>query len=99
MSSPSRRVASGRPSVAAHAKNRDTHVTGAGHRADAGLQRIHLAGQRHLRIVTALGTCWAVTVMGRLNTVVADTIINDIVYGWDEVLPHRIRHLGPWPWN
>ncbi len=35
--------------------------------------------------MTALGTCWAVTVMGSSNTVVADTVSNDI-YGWDETV-------------
>ena len=35
-------------------------------------------------IVTAKGTCWAVTIMGSSNMVIADTVINDItVYGYD----------------
>lgn len=49
-------------------------------------------------IVTALGTCWAVTVMGSSNTVVADTIINDItVYGWDETV--FFRNGDPFIWD
>ena len=32
--------------------------------------------------ITALGTCWAVTVQGSANLIVADNVINDItVYG------------------
>jgi hypothetical protein len=35
--------------------------------------------------VNALGTCWAVTVMGSGHTVVADNVVHDItVYGYNE---------------
>ena len=42
--------------------------------------------------VTALGTCYAVTVMGSSNTVVADSVSHDItVYGYDQTV---IYHSG-----
>ena len=35
----------------------------------------------------APGTCWAVTVQGSSNIVIADTVINDItVYGYDQTV-------------
>ena len=40
-----------------------------------------------LNIITAKGSCWAVTVMGSSNTVIADNVVNDItVYGYDETV-------------
>lgn len=47
---------------------------------------------------SALGTCWTVTVMGSGNTVIADTVVNDItVYGWDETV---VFHNGdPLMWD
>jgi hypothetical protein len=40
--------------------------------------------------ITALGTCWAVTVQGSSNTVVADNVINDItVYGSDQAVFYK----------
>ena len=40
--------------------------------------------------VNALGTCWAVTVQGSSNVIVADNVINDItVYGWDQTVFYK----------
>jgi DUF3060 family protein len=40
--------------------------------------------------VNAPGTCWAVTMMGSGNAVVADAAVHDItVYGWDEAVNHK----------
>jgi hypothetical protein len=37
--------------------------------------------------VNALGNCWAVTVMGSSNTVIADSVTHDItVYGYDQTV-------------
>lgn len=37
--------------------------------------------------VHAMGTCWAVTMQGSQNTVIADTIVNDVtVYGYDQTV-------------
>ncbi|BBX48143.1 DUF3060 domain-containing protein [Mycobacterium cookii] len=70
---------------AGHAKNGDTHVTGEGieQTVDCGGGTLIVNGTRNT--VNALGTCWAVSMMGSGNTVVADNVINDItVYGYNE---------------
>lgn len=76
---------------AAHAKNGDTHVTGQGivHTLDCNDSTLIVVGTSNR--VTAIGTCWAVTVQGSSNIVVADNVINDItVYGYDQtVLYHN----------
>jgi Protein of unknown function (DUF3060) len=83
---------------AAQAKNGDTHITGQGivQALDCNESTLHVMGTGNQ--VTALGTCWAVTVMGSSNTVVADTVINDItVYGWDQTV---LFHNGdPFLWD
>jgi hypothetical protein len=75
------------PPPAAHAKNGDTHVVG------QGIEQVLDCNDSTLLVngtgnnVTALGNCWAVTVMGSSNTVVADSVTHDItVYGWDETV-------------
>ena len=73
-------LAAGAPT--GYAKNGDTHVTGQGLE-----QTIDCNGATRLvdgtrNTVNALGTCWAVTVMGSGHTVVADNVVHDItVYG------------------
>jgi Protein of unknown function (DUF3060) len=97
-------AAAAAPSPAAHAKNGDTHVVG------EGLEQIVDCGDATLIVngtfntVTAKGNCWAVTVMGSSNTIIADSVTHDItVYGYDEtvffhggdpVLWDRGRELG-----
>ncbi|BAV43014.1 DUF3060 domain-containing protein [Mycobacterium ulcerans] len=78
-------VLSTAPPPVANAKNGDTHVTGEGivRTLDCNDSTLFVNGTGN--IITAKGTCWAVTVMGSSNTVVADTVVNDITaYGWDE---------------
>ena len=37
--------------------------------------------------VTAFGTCWAVSVQGSSNTIIADTIVNDVTaYGFNQTV-------------
>jgi hypothetical protein len=83
---------------AAHAKNGDTHVTGQGieQTLDCNDSTLIVNGTRN--IVNAMGNCWAVTVMGSSNTVVADGVTHDItVYGWDETV---LYHNGaPFVWD
>ena len=88
----------------AHAKNGDTHVIGEGleQTLDCNDATLIVNGTRNT--VTALGNCWAVTVMGSSNTIVADSITHDVtVYGWDQtvfyhngapILWDRGRELG-----
>jgi hypothetical protein len=92
------------PAPSAQAKNGDTHITG------QGVERVLDCNDGTLMVngtannITALGNCYAVTVMGSGNTVVADSVSHDItVYGWDQtvfyhsgnpILWDRGRELG-----
>jgi Protein of unknown function (DUF3060) len=75
----------------AHAKNGDTHITGQGitQTLDCNESTLIVVGTGNT--VNAFGTCWAVTVQGSSNIIIADTVVNDItVYGWDQtVLFHK----------
>jgi hypothetical protein len=92
------------PPPAAHAKNGDTHITGMGLEQVLDCNDSTLIVNGTLNIITAKGSCWAVSVMGSSNTVIADNVVNDItVYGYDEtvfykggdpVLWDRGRELG-----
>jgi len=65
----------------------DTHVydTGIEQTIDCNNSTLFVNGTNN--IVTAVGTCYAVTVQGSGNTVIADAVINDItVYGWNETV-------------
>ena len=68
-----------------HAKNGDTHIIGQGleQTIDCNGATLIVDGTRNT--INALGTCYAVTVMGTGHTVVADTVVHDItVYGYNE---------------
>lgn len=72
------------------AKNGDTHITGVGLEQTVDCNNATLLVNGTANTVNALGTCWAVTVMGSGNTVVAETVLNDIiVYGSDETVLYR----------
>jgi hypothetical protein len=78
------------PAPAAEAKNGDTHVIGQGieQTLDCGDGTLIVNGTGN--IVTALGNCWAVTVMGSDNTIVADSVTHDItVYGYDQTVFYK----------
>jgi hypothetical protein len=78
------------PPPAAHAKNGDTHITGMGVEQTLDCNDSTLIVNGTSNIITALGSCWAVTVMGSSNTVVADNVVNDItVYGYDETVFYK----------
>ncbi len=75
---------------AAQAKRGDTHITGVGvtQTIDCNESTLHVMGSNNN--ITALGTCWAVTVQGSANLVVADNVINDItVYGSDQTVFYK----------
>jgi hypothetical protein len=47
--------------------------------------------------ITALGTCWGVTLQGNSNVVVADNVINDVtVYGWDQLVLYKGGEPAVW---
>ena len=74
----------------AQAKNGDTHITGIGINQTIDCNESTLIVLGSANTVTALGTCWAVTVQGSSNTVVADNVINDItVYGSDQAVFYK----------
>lgn len=89
---------------AAHAKNGDTHITGQGVDQTLDCNDATLIVNGTGNTVNAKGNCWAVTVMGSRNTVIADSVTHDItVYGYDEtvffhggapILWDRGRELG-----
>lgn len=66
----------------AAAKNGDTHVVGQSldQTIDCGGATLIVNGSNNN--VRAMGSCWAITVQGAGNTVIADNVVNDItVYG------------------
>ncbi len=91
-------------SPAAHAKFNDTHITGVGVVQTVDCQDATLFINGANNIITALGSCWAITMQGSSNTVIADNVVNDItVYGFDQTalfktgnpaLVDRGRELG-----
>jgi hypothetical protein len=67
------------------AKNGDTHITGYGvvTTIDCNDSTILVNGAQN--VVTTLGSCYAVTVQGSGNTVIAENVVNDItVYGFNQ---------------
>ena len=75
------------PPPTAHAKNGDTHVIGQGIEQVLDCNDATLLVNGTQNTVTAKGNCWAVTVMGSSNTVVADSVTHDITgygCGYDE---------------
>lgn len=88
----------------AQAKNGDTHITGQGitQTLDCNDSTLIVVGTGNT--INAIGSCWAVSVQGSSNIIIADNVVNDItVYGFDQtVLYHggqpqvldRGRELG-----
>lgn len=76
---------------AASAKNGDTHITGQGiiQTLDCNDSTLIVVGTSNT--INAVGTCWAMTVQGSSNIVIADNVVNDItVSGFDQtVLYHN----------
>jgi hypothetical protein len=74
----------------AHAKNGDTHITGQGivQTLDCNESTLIVMGTGNT--INALGSCWAVTVQGSSNIIVADNIVdNVIVYGSDQTVFYK----------
>jgi hypothetical protein len=92
------------PTPAAPAKNGDTHVIGQGLEQTLDCNDATLIVNGTSNVINAKGNCWAVTVMGSGNTVIADSVTHDItVYGYNEtvfyhggdpILWDRGRELG-----
>src|SRR5258708_26076867 len=81
------------PPPAAHAKNGDTHIIGQGLERTVDCNDSTLIVNGTANVITALGSCWAVTVMRSANTVVPDNVVNDItVDGWDATVLYKTAH-------
>lgn len=81
-------LAVGMPTAAA--KNGDTHITGQGVERTLDCNNATLLVTGTGNTVNAMGTCWAVTVQGSSNVVVAENVVNDItVYGYDQTVFYK----------
>lgn len=75
--------------VGAH-RGLDTHITGTGVVQTIDCRNSTLLVNGTGNQITALGTCWAVTVQGSSHVVVAENVINDVtVYGWDQTVLYK----------
>jgi hypothetical protein len=82
---------------AAHAKNGDTHITGQGivQTLDCNESTLIVVGTGNT--INALGSCWAVTVQGSSNIIVADNVVdNIIVYGSDQTVFYKNGEPTVW---
>jgi hypothetical protein len=71
----------------AAAENGDTHVQGIGVKQTVNCNNATLFINGSNNVITALGNCWAVTMQGSYNTVIADNVVNDItVYGFEQTV-------------
>ena len=83
---------------AAQAKNGDTHITGQGVEQTIDCNESTLIVVGSSNTINALGSCWAVTVQGSSNIVVADNIVdNVIVYGNDQTVFYKSG--DPFVWD
>jgi hypothetical protein len=82
--------------VGAH-RGQDTTITGIGINQTIDCKNSTLLVNGANNRITALGTCWAVTVQGNSNVVVADNVINDVtVYGFDQVVLYKNGSPAVW---
>ena len=84
------------PNVA-QAKNGDTHIVGQNTEQTIDCNDATLMVNGTGNNVTALGNCYAVTVMGSSNTVVADAVSHDItVYGYNQTVFYKGGQPALW---
>jgi Ca2+-binding RTX toxin-like protein len=90
-------VALGLGVPSAQAKNGDTHITGQGIEQTIDCNESTLLVMGTGNTVYALGSCWAVTVQGSSNVVIADNIVdNVIVYGNDQTVFYKSGEPFVW---
>lgn len=81
----------------AHAKNGDTHIIGQDIDQTIDCNDATLMVNGTGINVTALGNCYAVTVMGSSNTVIADSVSHDItVYGYNQTVFYKSGQPALW---
>ncbi|MFG1930143.1 DUF3060 domain-containing protein [Mycobacterium sp. NPDC048908] len=82
-------VAVGLGAPAAQAAN-DTHITGQGINQTIDCNQSTLFVNGTSNTIYALGSCWAVTMQGSSNVVIADNIVdNVIVYGSEQTVFYK----------
>jgi hypothetical protein len=81
----------------AQAKNGDTHITGQGISQTIDCNESTLIVMGTGNTINALGSCWAVTVQGSSNVIIADNIVdNVIVYGNDQTVFYKSGEPVVW---
>ena len=76
----------------------DTHITGINIVETIDCKNSTLLVNGKGNQITALGSCWAVTVQGDSNVVVADNVVNDVtVYGFDQTVLYK--NGAPFVWD
>jgi hypothetical protein len=81
----------------AQATNGDTHISGQGisQTLDCNDSTLFVTGFHNT--INALGSCWAVTVQGSSNVIVADNVVdNIIVYGSDQTVFYKTGDPVVW---
>jgi Ca2+-binding RTX toxin-like protein len=82
---------------AGQAKNGDTHITGQGINQTIDCNESTLLVMGTGNQIYALGSCWAVTVQGSSNIIVADNVVdNIIVYGNDQTVFYKTGEPSVW---
>ena len=82
--------------VGAHVQG-DTHITGTGIEQTLDCNNGTLLVNGTGNQINALGSCWAVTVQGSSNMIVADNVVNDItVYGFDQTVLYKSGEPFVW---
>ncbi|HTH84044.1 DUF3060 domain-containing protein [Mycobacterium sp.] len=90
-------VALGLGVAPAQAKNGDTHITGQGIVQTIDCNESTLLVNGTGNTIYALGSCWAVTMQGSSNIVIADNIVdNVIVYGNDQTVFYKNGEPNVW---
>lgn len=79
-----------KPGVVGGHQGTDTTITGIGVVQTIDCKNSTLLVNGQFNRITALGSCWAVTLQGNSNVVVADNVVNDVtVYGWDQMVLYK----------
>ena len=85
------------PPHVALAKNGDTHIIGEDTEQTIDCNDATLMVNGTGNTVTALGNCYAVSVMGSSNTVIADSVSHDItVYGYNQTVFYKGGQPALW---
>ena len=86
-----------KPGVVGGHRGTDTTITGIGLVQTIDCKNSTLLVNGKGNQITALGTCWGVTVQGDSHVIVADNVVNDItVYGSDQVVFYKTGDPVVW---